>query len=206
MWVNRLPGTQIVHPVPVNHFALMKRPVIFLSALLLTLGLQAQPEETLFGNGGLQLTGAWGSVNPGFSNFAGEDVAMGGGFIALEFNKALLLGLGGSHSTERFSNGLKYDLNGAYLGYILNPHRAIHPKFNLMIGAGQLKPRNGDEDKVFSLMPGAGVEVNLFRWFRLSLNGNYRFVSNVSLPGLDENDLSGFLFDLQLRFGWSWGN
>ena len=184
----------------------MKRPFILIAAFLISFGLFAQQEETIFGNGGLQLTGAWGSFHPGFSSFNGEDVTMGGGFVALEFNKALLLGLGGSHSNERFSEGLRYDLSGAYLGYVMNGHQAIHPKFSLMIGGGEVKPRNGEVDKVFTMMPGAGVEVNLFRWFKLGLHGSYRFVSNVSYPGLDESDLSGFLLDLQLRFGWSWGN
>lgn len=184
----------------------MKKPLLLLSALLLTVALSAQQEETIFGNGGLRLTGAWGSINPGFSSFDGEDVTMGGGFVALEFNKSLLLGIGGSRSTERFSGGLKYDLNSAYLGYVMNGYRAIHPKFSLMIGGGELKPRNGEEDNIFTVMPGAGVELNIVRWFKLGLHGNYRFVSNVSYPGLEDSDLSGFLFDIQLRFGWSWGN
>lgn len=175
-------------------------------AMLFTSLLFAQQEETIFGTGGLKLTGAWASLHPGFSSFNGEDVRMGGGFVALEFNKALLIGLGGSHSNERFSDGLKYDLNGAYLGYVMNGFRAIHPKFSLMIGGGDIKPRNGETDKVFTVMPGAGVEVNLFRWFKLGLHGNYRFVSNVSYPGLGDSDLSGFLLDFQLRFGWSWGD
>lgn len=184
----------------------MRIQLFLLTAMCFSAVLYAQQEETIFGNNGLQLTGAWGSINPGFSSFDDNNVTMGGGFVALEFNKSLLLGIGGSHSNERFSEGLKYDLNAAYLGYIPNGYRAVHPKFSLMIGGGEVKPRNGEEDKIFIVMPGAGVELNIFRWFKFALQGNYRFASNVSYPGLEDSDISGFLFDFQLRFGWSWNN
>ncbi|MEK7257751.1 MAG: hypothetical protein AAB316_23540, partial [Bacteroidota bacterium] len=60
-------------------------------------------------------------------------------------------------------------------------------------------------DDVFVVQPGAGAEVNIFRWFRLSLEASYRFVSGSDLEVLSDKDLSGLIWDLKFRFGWSWG-
>lgn len=183
---------------------------IFLVAIIALLDYapaQAQ-EETLFGAEGLKLTGVWGATHPGLSRFMGEDVAVGGGYIALEFNRALLLGIGGSHTTERFDTDggdFNFDANTLYIGYAINGHRVLHPKLSLMMGGAKLKSGKGEKDNLFVVIPGGGVEVNMFRWFKFGLNANYRFVSNVDYLGLDQTDLSGFFFEMQFRFGWSWG-
>ena len=166
-------------------------------------------EETLFGNEGLRLTGAWVSAHPGISDFNGKRVAMGGGEVALEFNKVLLIGFGSNRSTEYFrteGRDYKYESNAFSFTYLMEPQKLLHPKFNMTIGGATLKRRNGEDDKLFVFMPGVGIEVNVFRWFKLGLLGHYRFASNVNQDNLSNKSFSGFLLDFQLRFGWSWGH
>ena len=70
--------------------------------------------------------------------------------------------------------------------------------------SGKVKLAN-DVDRIFALQPSLGVEINVFRWLHLGLEGGYRFISDSNLEGLDDAALSGGFGQATLRFGWSWG-
>jgi len=170
----------------------------------------AQRDETLIGKTGLRFSGLWGGSNIGMAGFDGDNDGMFGGFFGLEFSKSLLLGFGGSSGTESTTyngNYRKYDIDygGFLVGYSYRSHRVVHPRASFLIGSGTLKVKNEPEDNIFVVQPSAGVEVNLFRWFRLGLEGGYRFVSNTNLPKPNDGDASAAFAQLALRFGWSWG-
>lgn len=170
----------------------------------------AQKDETLIGKTGLKFTGIWGGPNFGLVGFGGETNGMAGGFFGLEFSKSLLLGFGGSNSSESTTyNGSlrKYDIDygGFLIGYTYQSHRVIHPRVSFMLGSGNLKVKDKPDDDIFVVQPSAGVEVNLFQWFRMGFEGGYRFVSNTDLPKPNEGDASAPFAQLSLRFGWSWG-
>jgi hypothetical protein len=188
---------------------IMKKSNLFILAFLFSgMTLYGQQTETLFGRNGLHLTGTWGSTGPGYSVFSAESGFTRGGFLALEFNKDLLIGVGGGHTAEavHFGNG-SYDLDygGLVLGYVPNSFKVIHPKFSFLMGSGKLKVSGEDEDDIFVVQPGAGVELNVFRWFKFGVEGGYRFVSNVDQEALSGSDVSSFFVNLNFRFGWSWG-
>jgi len=191
----------------------MKKFTSFVLTLLLTgTALFAQQDETLFGEAGLRLTGAWGGTLVGVTGFDGQNAVMRGGFGLLEFNKTLLVGFGGVNTSEAadFGSGqLKnFDLSygGLMLGFVPKSYRAVHPKFSFLMGGGEVKVDGEGSDKIFVVQPGAGVEVNVFRWFRLGLEGGYRFVSESDFNPPSNQDLSGFFGELKFRFGWSWRN
>jgi len=193
----------------INPNFMMKRTSLFsLAFLLFGLALYGQQAETLFGRNGLHLTGAWGSTGPGFSAFSAESALTHGGFLALEFNKSLLIGLGGSHTAEavHFDQGsYNLDFSGLVLGYVPNSFKVIHPTFSFQMGSGKLKVSGEDDDGIFVVQPAAGAELNVFRWFKFGLEGGYRFVSDVNQLELSGSDISSFFADLTFRFGWSWG-
>jgi hypothetical protein len=187
----------------------MKKSTFLILAILFSgMALYGQQAETLFGRNGLHLTGAWGSIDRGYSTFSPESAYTRGGFLALEFNKSLLVGLGGSNTTEAVNFGQgSYDLDysGLMLGYVPNSFKVIHPKFSFVMGSGKLEVRDEDDDDVFVVQPGAGAELNVFKWFKFGIEGGYRFVSDVDRQGLSDSDVSSFFVDLKFRFGWSWG-
>jgi hypothetical protein len=181
-----------------------------LAFTLLATVIHAQKDETLIGKTGLKLTGLWGGSNFGLVGFDGDNHGMAGGFFGLEFSKSLLLGYSGASTSESTTyNGVlrKYDLNygGLLVGYAYKPHKVVHPRVGFLMGGGNLKIKDEPDDAVFVVQPSAGVEVNLFRWFRMGLEGGYRFVSNVSLPKPSDGEVSAPFAQLSLRFGWSWG-
>ena len=189
----------------------MKKYLISIFTLtLITTTLVAQRDETLIGKNGLRLTGLWGGSNIGLAGFDGDNHGMAGGFFGLEFSKSLLLGFGGSSGSESTTyNGQfrKYDLDygGFLIGYAYKSYKVVHPRVSFLMGSGNLKIKDEPDDNVFVVQPSAGVELNLFRWFRMGLEGGYRFVSNTSLPKPNDGDASAAFAQLSFRFGWSWG-
>ena len=77
---------------------------------------------------------------------------------------------------------------------------------NIMAGNGHVWFNENAKDRVFVIQPTAGVELNVFRWFHIGLEGGYRFVTDSSTPGITDNSLSGALGQLTLKFGYSWGS
>ncbi len=177
---------------------------------MLATSLHSQKDETLIGKTGLKLSGIWGGTNTGLVGFDGENHGMFGGFFGLEFSKSLLLGFSGSSSSEStVYNGQrrKYDIEygGLLVGYAYQSHKVVHPRVSFLMGSGNLKIKDEPDDNIFVVQPSAGVEINLFRWFRMGLEGGYRFVSNTSLPKPSDGEVSAPFAQLSLRFGWSWG-
>ncbi|MBK9013409.1 MAG: hypothetical protein IPM82_04640 [Saprospiraceae bacterium] len=189
----------------------MKKSLISVFTLIiLATSMLAQRDETLIGKTGLKLTGLWGGTNIGLVGFDGDNHGMAGGFFGLEFSKSLLLGFGGSSGSESTTyNGIyrKYEIDygGFLVGYAYKPHKVVHPRVSFLMGSGNLKIKDEPDDNVFVVQTSAGIEVNLFQWFRMGLEGGYRFVSNTSLPKPSDGEVSAPFAQLSLRFGWSWG-
>jgi hypothetical protein len=188
--------------------------------LILTLGLFAagamfaQREETLFNQTRLDLTGFWFSDSHNFT-FLDEDTEyFSGGNFAFEFGRSLMVGWAWQRMKDSYplptENGV-YDLRhrGVLLGYAPATSKVLHPYMSAVIGGGRIEFDNNNSlsrDRVFVLQPAVGLEVNVFRWFRIGAEGGYRLVSDVDGGGLQSSDVSKPFAQLQLRFGYSWGN
>ncbi len=190
----------------------MKRLILLVFGLfLLFTALLAQRDETVFGYSGLKLTGLWGGPSIGISKFGDDYATFRGGFGGLEFNNAIFIGYGAAHLSddlelEEFPDQ-DFDLiyRGLVLGYNFNSNKIVHPKLSLLTGGGTVELEGEDDDGVFVLQPALGAEVNIFRWFRVSLEGGYRFITNTDINGLSDSDLSTPFAELKFRFGISWG-
>jgi hypothetical protein len=75
---------------------------------------------------------------------------------------------------------------------------------NVDFGPGKVR-LNNDVDRIFAVQPSAGVEINIFRWLHLGVEGGYRFINDSNIEGLSDSQLSGAFGQATLRFGWSWG-
>jgi hypothetical protein len=188
----------------------MKRTLsIFLVITISTLTLSAQREETLFGKNGFEFSGAWGAATYNYSFFEEDYVFTRGGYGGLEFGNTFFLGYGWFRFREnaepiegnRFT--LKY--HGIMLGIAPGAHKVAHPRITMLIGGGKARLDGGPTDRVFVFQPSAGLEINVFGWFRVGAEGGYRIVANENLPGLSARDLSSPFAQLDLRFGFSWG-
>lgn len=163
--------------------------------------LSAQKDQTLFGNGGLRLSGFWFGGTSNMHILDAENDIYRGGHFVFEFNDNWLIGW----SNFRI-NAADWDLksNGAFIGYSHNSDAVVHSVFHVSVANGRLSSELQSRDRVWTVVPAGGVEVNVLRWFRLGLEGGYRFVSDVEIPGLQDGDISGGFATLRLRFGYSW--
>lgn len=170
-------------------------------------------DETLFGETGLRMTGAWGGFTFGPAFFENETVPQRGGFGGVEFNRMLFVGFGSERTTERIkfegsngSNSFKLRRRGLHIGLTPISHKVLHPRFSFVMGGGKVELENDKDDQIFVVQPAAGLEVNVFEWWKLGLEGGYRFVSRSDTEGLSNEDLSTFFVNMRLRFGFSWGH
>lgn len=192
----------------------MRTKISFLAFLfvLFTVSAFAQREETVLGNRNLGFSGIWGGPKAQLSRFGNTNQYVRGWQFGLEFGKALTIGFGGYnlHDDILWNNvsDQRFDMDWKVfsLGYGIQNFRAVHPMINVDAGRGKVRlPDDNLEDRVFVIQPSAGIEINIFRWLHLGLEGGYRFVADSDLAGFSDRELSGAFGQASLKFGFSWG-
>lgn len=186
--------------------------------LLAAISMSAQQDETLFLN--INRIGIFGGPIFDFSVLNDEINPSTGGGGAIILNNFFFGGYG-MGSTE--VDGLDFDTDlsqftdirfkhgGLWLGGTPLQNKSIHPFFSGKIGWGHTAYNQIDllgtetqffKDQIFVLTPEAGVEFNIFRFFRLAVTANYRYVSGIeNVNPLSSDDLSTFGGAITLRFG-----
>lgn len=174
-------------------------------------------ERTLLGD--LDLSGAWGGPTYNYSATGDDWALMRGGFGGLEFSEELFIGYGGWKNREAFSTDEalssgerpEYDFKhgGLIIAYSPFANSAIHPRITTVFGPGRFElkeqPATGSRDDRFLVGQATiGLELNLFQWFRLGVDGGYRFASGIDNDVLTEQDISGAIIQAEARFGFSW--
>lgn len=187
-----------------------KSGFLLLAALFLSVQMYAQREETLLGSRSWGFSGIWGGYHHQYTGFKGDDLFNRGGFFQFEFGKSLLIGWGHYRLDDRFiwpgtDQRFDFRFNVAKIGYQFMPYKAVHPHVNFDFGRGWVGLGAQPTDRVSVLQPSAGIEINVFRWFRVDLDGGYRFIRDSDTPGITNTDLSGAYASATLKFGFSWG-
>jgi len=209
----------------------MEKFGLILFFILLSFSSSQAEEETLFGNGRIT-HGGYGGPELKVTQINGEwGLAVGGrgGWI---INSSLSLGGGGygvvtKHNVDyNYSQDQNADIRlnvgwgGAFIEYINSSNKVIHFTVNSLIGAGGAsyilyEDSNRWDDyntlkessAFFVIEPGFTTDINLFKFFRISLGASYRFVSGLELFNTDgslltdNKDLIGPSFNLCFKFG-----
>lgn len=171
-------------------------------------------EATLFQNA--SRVGGFGAPISEFSTIKGRFGVQQGGGGAVIVNGFYfgLFGLSSNFVKVDLEPGryeVDFSYGGLWIGYTPMDNRVVHPYFSGRIGWGSVilnpstdnQPDRYDPDNIFTVTPEAGIEVNVFRWFRIAGALGYRFVSGVELKEqqLSNSDFSNFFGGLTLRFG-----
>ncbi|MCW5911812.1 MAG: hypothetical protein KIT62_12095 [Cyclobacteriaceae bacterium] len=207
----------------------MKIRFILVLTVLASHAAWAQEIQTLFGKG--SSTGGYGAISNKFTtingDFANLNEVYGGVFI----NRRWMVGLGFAGSTNDIRVPQQYSVNpwqpmtyqygqgGLMLERVLGSSRSIHVVLNMFSGVGFTaqyhRPqwgdwddwrdfddfRSHDENWFYVLEPGAQLEMNLFRWLRLSPGISYRKTYGSNGIGLSDNDLSNWSYNITLKIG-----
>lgn len=196
----------------------MKKLIILTSCLLTSFGLLAQ-QQTLFGN--VDNWGGFGAPIFEISSIADESIVSIGGGGAVIMDNFFFGGYGlgtddANYSFEGEDYRIKYKHGGLWLGVTSNPNSLVHVYGSTRLGWGKARLRqDGDDiftDRIFTLTPELGFEVNVTRFFQLALTGGYRVTTGINdLPGLTNDAFSNFVGGITLRFGgfdddsdWDW--
>ena len=181
--------------------------------------------ETLFGDG--EIThGGYGAVELKTTQIQGELGLLVGGRGGWIINSSLSLGGGGyglvtTHSINDYKPPfdttayLRVGYGGAFIEYINNSNKLIHFTVNTLIGAGGASYTKSYHDGMnwndggwayestpfFVVEPGATIDLNVAKFFRISLGASYRFVSGVELSKTLNKDIAGPSANLTFKFG-----
>ena len=178
--------------------------------------------QTLFGNE--KHNGAYGAFTIGYSEIDQKQAVLFGGRFEWIIGHSIGLGFGGNGFINEFhyEPALYSDIfltggyGGIYIEPILMPNFPVHLAFPILLGAGGISYVTEDWDNHYNMIedteafliaePGAEIELNLTRYFRLALGTSYRFTTpfNVGLPdspNVNSDALKGFSFLMTFKFG-----
>ena len=179
-----------------------------------------EPEiKTLAGS--LGHSGGFGALSFRSSKFRGETVVMAGLRGGWIINRSLAIGLEGHGliPTAKYQGLSQFDavLIGGYGGMFLEPiffsNNVVHITFPVSAGSGWIgyhedfdegqfkNPELIEGDVFWYVEPGANVELNLARNFRLVLGISKRFTQDLQLVDTSSDDFDKINYYLTLKIG-----
>lgn len=175
---------------------------------------------------GVMSSGGYGAATNQFTTIRGKFANMSGIYGGWFINHRFMIGAAGSATTnnirvpQQFSadplRSLSYEYGqfGLMTEYVVASDKPVHLVFNLFAGAGftlqyerntwhnTSYPENvHDENWFFVAQPGVQVEMNLFKWMRVSPGISYRRSFGSKALGLDDKDISALSYGATLKFG-----
>ncbi len=190
----------------------MKKLHLIITFLMVTTCLIAQRDQTIF-NASSRVGGFGGPIFEFSELGQGADFETarggGGGLIVGDFFVGGY-GIGDISLREIIDNEtatIDIGHGGLWLGVVPLQHYALHPYTSLRFGWGAAdirfeNNRFSTNDRFFVIHPEAGIEVNIFRWFRVAGTAGYQWYNGLDdSPQVESLDLNNFRFGLTLRFG-----
>lgn len=185
--------------------------LISLFCLATVLSVNAQ-QETLFNKSPLGLSGIFGGSTHNYTYVNDDWARIRGGYFGVEFGQTLQIGAAHYRLREDVeiagtNSDYRMRFSGLMLGLTPDSRKVVHPKIGFVTGGGRLTIDDFDtsNDNIYVVQPSAGLEINVVKWFHLGLEGGYRWVTGVDVPGLDNSDVSAPFAQIDLRFGIFWG-
>jgi hypothetical protein len=184
--------------------------------------------STIFGDKHIS-NGGYGAITFNYSqvgtdeNNKSKDAIVIGGRGSWVIGHAFAFGIGGCgflndfhyNSTLRQYVNLSGGYGGFYFEPILFPRIPVHLSLPVMVGAGGVAYTtsynlyNLEESNIFVedaspfliFEPGAELEFNIIRCFRIAIGAYYRFTTDIQLLNTDMDVLNGLSTGVTLKFG-----
>ncbi len=167
--------------------------------------------------------GGYGALSMGYARIGGSGAFVSGLKGGWLVNHRLTLGLAG----YGFINNLSYSssttetaLTGGYGGLLLEPvfwyRSPVHLTVPLIIGAGGITyldhstlwlPEDYPVAAYFCFVPGMEIEINVVKFMRIAIGGDYRFTPDIDLRDRFGNEVAphdvmrGFTGHVVFKFG-----
>lgn len=179
--------------------------------MLCTMTLFAQRDNSIFNSSGR--FGVFGgpiwefsdlSINSGAARGGGGGLVLGNTFIGA-------YGVGEVDWRSAIDNeevNISSGHGGLWIGYVPFQSSVIHPYISTRIGWGAADIEIDEDnfsynDNFFVLTPEAGLEVNIFRWFRVAGTVGYQWYNGLEdAPEIGNWDTDNLHAGLTMRFGF----
>jgi hypothetical protein len=178
--------------------------------------------QTLGGSNGHH--GGFGAISFKASEFNNKDIIMAGFRGGWIINRAMAIGFEGhgiiptaEYQNIDPNNSLKSRSVGGYGGMFLEPiilsNKVVHVTFPVSGGGGWLgyivdwEQTNNykndliDDDIFWYVEPGAAIELNVARNFRINLGASYRFTKDLDLMSTASSGFDAWNYCISLKFG-----
>ena len=167
-------------------------------------------DETLFNRS--HRVGFFVSPIVEFSDFKNDMTTASGGGISLVAGDFFLgaYGLGVADYDRLLDEDfdrLEMGHGGFWMGYVAPQHEVVHFFSSVKAGWGAVNIEfDGSdpdyEDTFFAVTPEAGLEINVFRWFRIGGAVGYRFMNGLdSVPSFNPKDFETMTASITFRIG-----
>jgi len=193
---------------------------------IMTITTMAQEVQSIFGNG--RDTGGYGAISNKFTYIGGEFANICEVYGGVLINRRWMIGAAFAGSTNDIRVPVEYSVDpvnpmtyqygqgGLKVERIFNSNRPVHFVINVFTGVGFSAQYNRndwydynynpstsvhDENWFYVIEPGAQLEMNLFRWMRLSPGISYRQTYGSDGLGLSDGSLSDWTYSITLKFG-----
>ncbi len=185
---------------------------IILAVMMLSIGTMFAQQETLFKH--VRVRGAFGgpiteySINNDFNTSVG-----GGGAVVLNNFFIGGYGMASADFNKLYEDGdlkvLDIGHGGFWLGGTFMSRKLVHVYSSVRLGWGAINIELDDTvpyqdlDKIFVATPEIGIEMNITTWFHIAGTVGYRATTGVNENlGYNNDDFSGMIGAVTLRFGW----
>ncbi len=189
----------------------MKKYAMLFLLLLSALPVSAQdaPSDVDYGT----RNDIFGAPSFEFSQINEEFAFLAGGRFGWIINNNYVIGAEGYWLANdvpgpMLSVGQKPDLavgfGGITLEYVVAPENAVHFSLSNLVGVGSVKydySTARDDDTFWVVEPMANLYLRMTRYFKIGVGVGYRYVADVDLEALEDEDLSGFVGKISLNFG-----
>ena len=165
--------------------------------------------------------GGFGALSFKATQFHNESIVLAGIRGGWIINRAVAIGLEGYGiiPTQQFDNvlainGTEAELLGGYGGLFIEPifwsNEVLHLTLPVSAGAGWLGyhedfeiigSRLIDDDVIWYVEPGANLEINVVKNFRIATGVSYRFTESLDLANTPSDAFTGLNYYLTLKFG-----
>jgi len=207
----------------------MKRKLQLMVAVLMTVlttnGIAQNGNVKTIFKGNLRSSGGYAALTNKFTTIRGDYANLGGFYGGWYINHKLMIGIGTAATTNnikvptQFSTDpnqnrtYQYGQFGLVTEYVMNSDKPIHLAFHLFGGAGftlqyqrddwdhNSHNNVSDENWFVVAEPGIQLEINLFKWMRLSPGVSYRATFGSDGRGMDDSDLRGVSYNATVKFG-----
>ncbi|HBS87344.1 MAG: hypothetical protein A2W91_14105 [Bacteroidetes bacterium GWF2_38_335] len=204
----------------------MKAIQLVLAGLIISMVCFAQEQEkkdeikTLFGK--VDSHGGYGALTFGISKIDGSEGVFLGGRGSWVIGHGFAIGLGGTGFFNNFSYDEMlfddYHYEGGYGGIYLEPiilgKMPVHISLPMFFGVGGIAYASRyyetwdgwdnnveDIDEFLIVEPGAELELNVFKCFRVAFYASYRYTTEIDLINTDKDVLNGLSTGITFKIG-----